>query len=263
VPTAANTTFYPVHDGFHDTFASKVSVNEPGTLWLDIRTTDGRSVRLLKLPHAQAGSFTMSWGGLNTAGHLVAAGTYRFRFLADDVAGNRRIGASYNVIVSLRHLVTKTSSITRNGSGYDFVDGSASCAGGSPTQSAFKPNGVRLFNACSTATDEIGLAQYSFRLPGAISYTSLGIASYGFSVDAPVGVGSLIWNFPHSDADVVAGVAVTNRSPAWTNLGGITASGHVSAGRVVTIAIGLVNVTSPALYDIGLVRLTVTYRVLS
>src|SRR5262249_32778889 len=162
-----------------------------------IRTLDGRNVRMLKVTHPQAGSFSIAWGGLNDSGHLVAAGTYRFHFMADDLAGNRRIGASYNVVVSLRHLVTKSTAITRHGSAYAFVAASASCAGGSTAQSAFKPTGLRLFNSCSTATDQVGLAQYSFRLPGAISYTSLRVASYGFSADAPVGVGSLIWNFPH------------------------------------------------------------------
>jgi flagellar hook assembly protein FlgD len=262
-PTGANTAFYPVHDGFRDTFASRVSVNEPGNLWLAITTTTGHTVRLLKLTHAAAGTFTLVWNGLDAAGHLVPAGTYHFHWIADDTAANRRNGPNYNVVVSLRHLVTKAAIITKHGSAFDYVDASKSCAGGNAAQSAFRPNGLRLYNSCSRVSNEAGLAQYSFAVPAAISYSTLRIQAYGFSADAPVGVASLIWNFAVNDADVVAGAVIPNRTPAWNGLGGVTAAQHVSSHHVVTIAIALLNVTSPALYDIGFVRLTVTYRVLS
>jgi flagellar hook assembly protein FlgD len=261
-PTGGNAAFYPVHDGYRDTFTSKVSVNEAGKFSLVITTTGGHTVRVLAHTATGAGTISLSWNGRNSANHLVAAGTYHFHWSAQDLAGNRSHSGTYNVVVSLRHLVTHTTALVKTANKYDFVAGSASCAKGSASLSAFKPYGLLLLNHCNPATTQVAIAQYTFTVPAAISYTSVHISTYGFTSAPPIALGSAIWNFTHNDANEVGATAIFHNVHAWTSLGTITASQHVSS-RHVEIAILLANATATARYDMHNVQLTITYKVLS
>src|SRR4029077_7117115 len=82
-------TFCPVVDGYLDTFGPTVAVNEGGTLWLQVYTTTGALVAQIAQIHAGAGTIRVNWNGRNRGNVLAAAGTFRFRFLAQDLAGNR------------------------------------------------------------------------------------------------------------------------------------------------------------------------------
>jgi flagellar hook assembly protein FlgD len=262
VPTGQNALFYPVHDGYHDTFTSKVSTDSGGTLLLVITTTAGHSVRVLKTSHSKGGSFSSVWNGLASSGHLVSAGTYHFRWDAIDAAGNLRSGHTYSLTVSLRYLRTESATLTDRAIDYDFVDGSASCAGGNTAQSAFRPNGLILVNACAGTGTQAAVAQYSYTVPAAISYSSIHVETYGLVDSPPAAVVSLIWNFARNDADTITGVTLSNTGGAWANLGSITATGHITSHRLVQIAIGLANFLPPTGYDMAAVRIVVTYKAL-
>jgi flagellar hook assembly protein FlgD len=262
-PTGVNATFYPVHDGYRDTFTSKVSVNEPGRLWLAITTTTGSVIRVLTLTHGAPGTFALTWNGLNSSGHLVAAGTYHFYWVAQDLAGNRRRGNTYNVGVSLRHLVNRSTTVTKTANNYDFVEASQSCATASKASSAFRPYGLLFVNHCNPATSQVVIAGYTMAAPGAISYTNVTVETFGFTTSPPAGLAAVIWNFTHNTADFIRVTGVFTNTRAWTSLGTVAASQHLSAGRLVQFAVALGNATATARYDMYAVRLVITYKVLS
>jgi hypothetical protein len=54
----------------------------------------------------------------------------------------------------------------------------------------------------------------------------------------------------------------TGTSSVWRTVGSVTASGFVSAGRVVETSLVVPNYDYGDDYDIGQVRLVVTYKVL-
>jgi probable HAF family extracellular repeat protein len=93
-------TFYPLCSAC-SAFQSKVNVNAPGDLWLEIDTLTGTKVQVVAQPHASAGTFRLRWNGRNRAGRVAAQGTYHFHFIAQDSAGNRR--SSRNFTLHLSH----------------------------------------------------------------------------------------------------------------------------------------------------------------
>jgi flagellar hook assembly protein FlgD len=262
VPSGRNVVFYPVHDGYRDTFTSKVSINEAGSLSLTIATLTGHIVRVLHTTNAAPGAFSLSWDGKNAAGHLVPAGTYHFHWAAQDVAGNRTTGATYNVVVSLRYLVTKTATITEHGSADKAFTGTASCATASKSQSVFKPYGLVLINGCSMTHYQLVVALYAFTVPAAIVYSHIQLYTYGLAHAPPILMTSLILNYSTGGPQFINNdLKVSTKTRVWTNIGGISGSHHVS-DRTVVISVGLAN-TPHARYDIGNVRIVVTYKVLS
>ena len=50
--TGNGNTFYPVVDGYKDTFRPKVHVNEGGSLWLEVFTMSGTKVKFISHRHA-------------------------------------------------------------------------------------------------------------------------------------------------------------------------------------------------------------------
>src|SRR5262245_15822470 len=59
------TTFYPVVDQYLDNFGPKVTVNEGGTLWLQIYMTTNTLVAQVAKSHARAGTFQIVWNARN------------------------------------------------------------------------------------------------------------------------------------------------------------------------------------------------------
>jgi flagellar hook assembly protein FlgD len=263
LPTGRNVTFYPVHDGYRDAFASKVSDDSTGSLSLLILTTTGHAIRVLSRTNSGPGTFSLSWDGKNSGGHLVPAGTYHFRWDAQDRAGNRSQGSTYKLVVSLRHLVVKTATLTEHGSADVTVGASKSCASSSKSHSAFSPNGLLLMNNCSLSEFEAVIAVYGFHVPGAIVYSHIQLSSYGYTPAPPGALGSLIFNDSTQDVDVInPDIEPQTTSRQWLNLGGAAATHRVSSTHEVVVMLGLAN--SPhARYDIGEVRIVVTYKALS
>ncbi len=260
--TGSGSLFYPYADGYRDSFSPAFTLNEKATVTLTVRTGGGALVRTVSASKAAART-SLSWNGRNNAGAQVAAGTYYWTLTAQDPAGNRRTSARYSVSVNGKRLVTKTATLTKNGSQYAFAGGSdTSCSGADPSLSDFEPSGVWLANVCDPYySDEIAGAGYRFTLPAAASYTSLRVDSYGNSL-APsrLGAGFTRWG---TDAYTFAHEVTTGTSNLWRTVGSVSATGLVSSSRVAEVTMYVPNYYSENDYDIGKVRLVVTYKVLA
>jgi flagellar hook assembly protein FlgD len=257
-------TFYPVRDGYLDTFSPKVTVNEAARIWLDIYNSVGTKVREISQSHAGTGTFAITWNGLNAAGRLVLGGTYRFVFVAQDPAGNRRTSPNYRVRVRHERLVNKAVTLTRYGASGSIRSTDWSCTGYSYGLSSFA-HGVWLANVCNEKLDgpQALYAFETFTVPGAARYNSIRVESYGSTVSAPEAIGALIYNSStHSWNNVKAIVLAKNRTSAWSNYGTVSAAGHVSGGRAVQVSIYVPDSNPPQDYDLGSVEITVAYSVL-
>jgi flagellar hook assembly protein FlgD len=260
--TGSGSAFYPYVDGYRDTFSPAFTLNERASVTLTVRTGGGSLVRTVSAAKA-AGRTSQSWNGRNNAGSLVAAGTYYWTLTAQDPAGNRRTSARYWVSVNSKRLVTKTATLTRNGSQYAFAGGSdPACSDADLSLSDFYPSGVWLTNVCdSSYSDEIAGAGYRFTLPAAHSYTSLRLDSYGNSL-APsrLGAGFSRWG---TDAYTFTHEITTGTSNAWRTVGSVSATGLVNSSRVAQATMYVPNYYSRNDYDNGKVRLVVTYKILA
>jgi flagellar hook assembly protein FlgD len=259
-------TFYPVIDGYLDLFGPKVSDNEGGTLWLQIFTTTNTLVAQITKPHPTSGTFQMSWNGRNRSNNLVAAGTYRFRFLSQDVAGNRSATGFGTVYVSLRRLVLKTVTLTKPGNGRVVVGTTETACTGYSTQSNFT-NGLAIGNWCdeNVVGGQLVVAEYVFALPGAIHYNSIRLQSRGMTSSAPQLVGGLIFNFPAQDFDVVGTSTLGSNYVAQTSIYGSSGpAGRVNASRQIKVGVAVPDGPGATVrdYDIGTVSVVVSYSVL-
>ena len=262
--TGSGATFYPVVDGYHDQFGPRATVNEGGRLWLQVFNRLGATVASIGGSHSTKGTFQRVWNGRNLGGALVAEGRYRYRFLAEDPAGNRRASANYYVYASHKRLVGKTATLSRNGRDGTIVSSDWSC-----TQYNYNSNfanGVWLDNVCYQPLDDFQAiaALYSFSIPGAVQYNNIRVRSYGTPIlNAPEPIAAIIYNFSTAQWDPVGAVYLaSNQTPAWSTFGTVSAHGRVSGGRSVRVGIGVPDTYYLEDYDIGAVRIIVSYTVL-
>ncbi|MFM6851108.1 MAG: S8 family serine peptidase [Terrabacter sp.] len=257
--TGSGTTFYPYPDSYRDTFSPVFTLNESARVTLTVRSGTGAVVRTITGSRAAART-SLTWNGRNTAGALVGAGTYYWTLTAQDGAGNRRTSARYSVVVSSKRLVTKTATVTKNGSQFYSAGGSDPyCSGADTSMSDFYPTGVWLANTCGTGVELAG-ATYRFTAPAAISYSSLKIEGYGFSM-APSRLGAGFTRWGTVDYTFTPTI-LTGTSPGWRTIGSVSPGALVNASRLVEATVFVPNTYYNNDYDIGQVRLTVTYKVL-
>ncbi|GAB3881935.1 S8 family serine peptidase [Terrabacter terrigena] len=259
--TGSGSGFYPYPDTYRDTFSPALTLNEPAVVTLTVRSSAGAVVRSIAATRA-VGRTTMTWNGRNTAGALVGAGTYSWSLTAQDGAGNRRTSAKYSVTVSSKRLVTKTATVTKNGNTLSSGGGSAYCADVDTGLSDFA-SGVWLSNICDRGFDgfQIAAATYRFTAPAAISYSSLKIEGYGFSLaTSRLGAGFTRWGTV--DYTFTPEV-LTGTSPGWRTIGSVSPAALVNETRLVEATVYVPNAYAQNDYDMGQVRLTVTYKVLA
>ena len=259
--TGGGAWFYPYPDSYRDTFAPAFTLSEAATVTMTVRNSSGVAVRSFSLSRP-AGRTSITWNGRNNAGALVPAGTYYWTLTAQDPAGNRRATARYSVGVSLRHLVTRTATVTLRGSQFLNAGGSDdSCSRASTTSSDFEPYGVWLANVCDSAYGlQLAAARYRFTVPAAISYTSLRLDSYGNSL-APSSLGAGFTRWDTGNYTFTREIT-TGTSNAWRTIGSVGPWGLVSSARQVETTVFVPNDYYRNDYDIGYVRLVVTYKVL-
>lgn len=260
--TGNGVRFYPYRDSYRDNFAPAFTLNEKSTVTLTVKSSTGKVVRTLSASKA-AGRSSIVWNGRNTAGSIVAAGTYYWTLRAQDTAGNRRTSARYSVIVSSKRLVTRTATLYKNGSSFTGAGGSEYCADARTYMSDYT-YGVWLTNYCDYDYDglQIAAAIYRFTLPAAVSYSSLRIDSYGYSM-GPATVGVLFTRWGTDDFTATHQIT-TPTYPAWRTIGTVSPTGVVSSSRVVEPVLYLPNDTYAYTdYDLAKVRLVVTYKVLT
>jgi len=259
-------TFYPYPDGYKDTWAPRFVLSERSVVTMKLTTGRGALVRAI-VGARNAGLTSLLWNGRSTAGALVPAGVYYWTLTAQDSVGNRHASARYSVVVSAHHLVTRTATLSLRGSQYVYAGGTdSSCTEASNQLSDFSPYGVWLLNACPIYTlytngYQIAGAIYRFTVPAAFSYTSLRLDSYGNSLFAPstLGVGFTRWvTDDYTFRDITVGSTNT-----WRTVGSVAAAGMVSSGsRQVETTLYVPNdYNTSSDFDIGYVRLVITYRV--
>jgi flagellar hook assembly protein FlgD len=258
--SGANYVFYPYHDGYKDTFRPSVTLaGSPATLALQIRNAAGHVIRIISAHHDVDGRFSLTWDSKTSSGARVDPGTYGYRFYAEDAARNRRYTSWYRVYVSGKKLVTETKAITKNGnSAYAYEASDTSCTGYSFTRSNFA-HGVWLVNVCSDL--QLALAEYDISLPAAISYSSIYVKSYGNTISAPEQVLGAVWNYNTDQWDPGPVRTLTNGKTAWSNLGTFSAANRVHSHHA-HVAFVLSSATSPADYDIDMMQVVITYKVL-
>jgi flagellar hook assembly protein FlgD len=260
--SGGGTRFYPYRDSYRDNFSPAFTVNEKSTVTLTVKTSAGKVVGSLSASKS-AGRTSLTWNGRNNAGSMVAGGTYYWTLTAQDVAGNRRTSARYSVIVSSKRLVSKTATLSRNGSSFVSAGGSdGSCADASTALSDYT-YGVWLTNFCDPFYygTQIAGAIYRFTLPTAVSYSSLRVDSYGYSLD-PATIGAAFTRWGTDDYTFTHEIS-TPLSDAWRTIGSVSPTGVVNSSRVVETTVFLPNTTYlDTDYDIAQVRLVVSYKVL-
>jgi subtilisin family serine protease/flagellar hook assembly protein FlgD len=261
--TGSGSGFYPYPDTYRDTFAPAFTLSEAATITLTVRTSGGTLVRSVSGTRG-TGRASIIWNGRNNAGSLVAGGTYYWTLTAQDPAGNRRSSAKYSVTVSSKRLVTKTATLDKRGSQFYSAGGSDDyCAGASLSLSYFNPYGLWLANTCSASYDgyQIAGAVYRFSVPSAVSYSSLKVQTYGFSMDtSTLGAGFTKWGTSNY---AFTPEIYTGTASAWRTIGSVSASGLVNSSRAVETTLYVPNDFYDNDYDISYVRLVVTYKVLA
>jgi hypothetical protein len=122
---------------------------------------------------------------------------------------------------------------------------------------------VWLANVCNAGTygPQIAAAGYRFTLPAAFSYNSLRVDSYGNSL-APSRLGAAFTRWGTDDYSFTPQIT-TGTSNAWRTIGSVSPTGVVSSTRQVETTLFVPNYYYNNDFDIGQVRLVVTFKVLA
>jgi flagellar hook assembly protein FlgD len=170
----------PVDDGYLDTVAVSGTTREPlGRLQLQIATRSGAVVRTIGAGAKPAGPVASGWNGRRAGGQLVP-GTYRVRFVAEDLAGNRSRSKARTVTVSSQRLVRKSGSTTVTARGslqQSFED---------PCSQVFRRTTGKhddwisyAASSICTSGDAYAAGDHQVRLPEAIRYGTVRVSAYG------------------------------------------------------------------------------------
>jgi hypothetical protein len=180
-------TFYPREDDafteYRDTtLLSARGLNESATSRLQVlRHGASQPFRNLSLGIVSAGQTMRDrWNGRTGAGSLLAAGTYDYRFVLRDRAGNQRTTSRGSVNLSHKHLVRRTRLVTKNGVNYASASEYNACGMDISNVLSDWANGLWL-NYCGYYYDDVSVVEYSFTTPGAAYYRSFQPVVYGYS----------------------------------------------------------------------------------
>ena len=259
-PATSTRHLYPRRDGYRDDLTLRTRLGEPGRLTVRIKAGDGRTVRTL---HAKrpAGPAEVTWNGRTAGGRIVPAGTYRAQVSLTDAAGNTARRAPVTLTVSAKRLRSVVRFVTVAASGYRHAGGTASCAAAKRAGSSFA-GGLVLTNRCPSNGFDLAFADYSFRLPAAVSYERISFAARGHSSHRPA---ELTAAFSRSDGslEIPAYVTVRRSATSWYHVAGVPAAHHVGADRRVRVSLLLDSFYSgPSDFDAAVVRLRVRMTVL-
>jgi hypothetical protein len=226
VATVQYTTFYPYKDGFRDTDAIRGTRNEPASVAIRVVSPTGRTVKTGSIASG-TGAYSFTWTGRNSAGTMLASGTYTVTQTLTGADGSKLVVVS-KVVLSAKRLYTTSKSLTQT----------------FPTQVDFAGG---------------GWAGWQFTLPSAAVYRKL-----VFAVDAksnkPVGrFGPQ--SYTKCSADLVGPGCVSPVASLTTTRGWRSVTGSVSTnrnGRQVRIFVWQPGGT----VWVWRARVTVTYAIL-
>jgi hypothetical protein len=250
---------YPVADGYRDTTRLRFRLAEAASGTVSVlRTGSSKVVRTIRFARAPRGVTSVTWDGRDGSGHVMAAGTYRFRITTRDDAGNLRASNDGTVVVSGKRMAWKSVTVTLAG---DAVDTVASGAEGG-AESSIGPvdtfdGGYRL--AVTHAADGgegFGRLVYRATVPVGTAVQSLTLGfTYGAAGPDPVRV----FGFgPAPDEDLVTYGTLA--------LDGSTSSIAVPASLLPSATAGDVTlvlvIEGEGSVDVGSVTVTYRYGVL-
>jgi hypothetical protein len=181
---APATGFYPYTDGYRDTVVAKATTNEPGLLSLTARNSSGTVVRTVTVNHSGTGTYSLTWNGRDTSGHLVPAGTYRLQVTTQDVALNRRSSSTYSVVVSLKKLVGTTVSniVTPSASEAGTLIGACSDIKASSTWTGayvYLSDYYGCWSGLDGDDSDVAVSRHTFTLPAAVKYAGISLTATG------------------------------------------------------------------------------------
>ena len=259
-PAGDNVLFYPVHDGYRDTFAPGVTVSTPGVVTLTIRSASGAVARTLSAARG-TGRTTLIWNGHDRRGRIVKSGTYRWQYSVTDAAGNRSTAANERVRVSGKKLVARVAYVQHRGSTYHSAGGTDSCSTARKRASGYQ-HGIALRNACPAATGDFAYAAYRFTVPGAIRYSRVAFQVYGRSQHRPSQL-SVAVDRTDGGLEIPAYVKVSRSGSHWHSIASVPAAGHIGSHRGVSASVlltGAYRGTND--FDVRWARLRVSYTAL-
>jgi hypothetical protein len=172
-------------------------------------------------------------------------------------------------VVSSRHLVSKSATITKNGDSHYAVKGNLTYCVGYSDSLSFFDHGVWLENVCDPDFDGAAVvdAYYSFAVPAAIKYGNMSAKTYGFTLSEDVPTEIFAAYYRTSGDFDMRFVKVTTGAARWYSLGTVSGAARASSTHRVKVAVGVDNTYNSggfsSDFDIKYVRLTLTYYVLS
>ena len=263
ISTNAATSFYPVVDGYKDTFTPPLSVSETSTFVLLVKNASGATVRTVQRTLTRRDS-TISWDGKDAGGTLAPAGTYTWTVRATDPAGNTYGSRARTVDLLRTKLTNRTATVTKAGTGAYGVNAGPACARVTTTGSSYA-RGVWLRNGCAKGGSGSSAVFYHLTMPAATRYTGWTIRTTGRSHSAPVDLSAGLFSTQTNSYDLTYPVVRVPRGATSTRslrLGRITTGGH---GRTVDLVVLVSNARLAPLtdWDLKSVSVTVSYQVLA
>lgn len=259
---ASPATFHPVNDGYRDTTVLSGYLNEDvSAVRVEVLNGSGSKVRTLALGSRTAGKVSATWNGRTAGGTLLAAGTYAFRFVAQDLAGNQVTTGKTSVTLTHKKLVgvTETKEVSAQGS---FVEGLVGFCS-DLVQSDYYGNGIAYLSDyyCDSAGDgsgdDLAFARHRLVLPTAVKYGAIRVDAYG-QRDAPGYPDNGVILYEDAYQGLTDRGAYLGSSEGWHQ--GETVSGaNFVSGRVMRWWAGTLEFNW---YDIRSFRVRYTYYVL-
>ena len=262
VPSAPR-VFFPAVDGYGDVLTPATRLNERAWLVLQVRNSRGATVRVIRALR-NPGRTGVGWTGAAASGARLAPGSYSWRYVVMDGAGNRRATVYRPVHLSPRRLVTAYATLSKDAASGRYYGSEAGC--GTVGRSSFT-RGVRLINDCDPSRFHGAVVDgvFTFTLPAAVSYLRLGVTARGRSAHVPSEIAGL-FSTAGGGLTVARMTTLTGGAtrPYWA--GTVVAASHFSPGRVVTFSLDVTNrhttATRVSDFDLATVSLRVTCRVL-
>ncbi len=254
--TILYSTFYPVTDGYRDVESIRGARDEPSSVGIHIYNSANGLVRSASIALA-SGSYTYNWNGRNSSGVVLPEGKYRVVQTLRDSAGTVRNFTNYAVL-SKKHLIYKTVSITKRGSSF-----TARGTSGTGTTSVSTTYGYIILKPGSAGWAGAG---WEFTIPSATIYKSIKFQVYAKALLSAPPKYMGLQNF--TKCPYVASTSwYESCFDHWVSFGNqagttawFTAGGSVSTNRYGHIVRGMVSVpfSTTYIYD---ARATVYYAV--
>ena len=172
--TIGYTTFYPAKDGYRDTLPIKGVRNELASVAIRVYNSSNKLVKSFTVASG-TGPYSVSWTGRNSAGTMLATGTYRVVQTLTDGNGIH-LAVTKSVALSAKKLYYYSKTVTKLGTGASSVGTS-----GSGRVLKYSDGSIKL-----EARGGWAGVGWQLTLPSAAVYSTLSIGMYG-STGAPLG----------------------------------------------------------------------------